>query len=104
MTMEKTFVIDSFPESALQYREGWAVVAVDVIRATTMAITAAASDNVGVSSVTISAGGTTICTVTVAPYSCSWNTATVANGTYTISVTAKDVANNSATATTTVLP
>jgi 2-phosphosulfolactate phosphatase len=38
--MEKSFVIDSLPESALNYRTGWAVVAVDVIRATTMAITA----------------------------------------------------------------
>jgi len=38
--MGKVFVIDSFPESALHYRTGFAVVAVDVIRATTMAITA----------------------------------------------------------------
>jgi len=41
--MEKSFVIDSLPESAFQYRSGWVVVAVDVIRATTMAITAAAT-------------------------------------------------------------
>lgn len=39
--MNKTFRICYLPESALQYREGWAVVAVDVIRATTMAVTAA---------------------------------------------------------------
>jgi 2-phosphosulfolactate phosphatase len=38
--MRKTFVIDSLPESALRYRAGWAVVAIDVIRATTMAVTA----------------------------------------------------------------
>jgi 2-phosphosulfolactate phosphatase len=35
-------VIDYLPESASRYRAGWAVVAVDVIRATTTAITAAA--------------------------------------------------------------
>lgn len=39
--MAKTVTIDCLPESALRYRDGWAVVAVDVIRATTMAITAA---------------------------------------------------------------
>jgi len=38
--MGKTFVIDYLPESALRYRNDCAVVAVDVIRATTMAITA----------------------------------------------------------------
>lgn len=39
--MKRTFVIDHLPECARHYREGWAVAAVDVIRATTMAITAA---------------------------------------------------------------
>jgi 2-phosphosulfolactate phosphatase len=40
--MQKTFLIDGLPESAARYRVGCAVVAIDVIRATTMAITAAA--------------------------------------------------------------
>jgi 2-phosphosulfolactate phosphatase len=40
--MRQTFLIDSLPESAVRYREGCVVVAIDVIRATTMAITAAA--------------------------------------------------------------
>ena len=39
--MKKSFVIDCFPESALRYKSGWSVVAIDVIRATTMAVTAA---------------------------------------------------------------
>lgn len=38
--MTKTFVIDYLPESACQYRAGWAIAVIDVIRATTMAITA----------------------------------------------------------------
>ena len=41
--MHKTVVIDYLPESASRYRTGWAIVAVDVIRATTTAITAAAA-------------------------------------------------------------
>src|SRR5260370_3159362 len=38
--MEKSFIIDSLPDCAKHYRSGYAVVAIDVIRATTMAITA----------------------------------------------------------------
>jgi 2-phosphosulfolactate phosphatase len=41
--MRKTVVIDCLPESVRRYRAGWAIVAVDVIRATTTAITAAAT-------------------------------------------------------------
>lgn len=41
--MSKSFVIDCLPESVRRYQAGWAVVAVDVIRATTTAITAAAT-------------------------------------------------------------
>jgi len=38
--MRKTVVIDCFPESLMAYRKGYAIVAVDVIRATTTAVTA----------------------------------------------------------------
>lgn len=41
--MRKSVVIDCLPESVHRYRAGFAIVAVDVIRATTTAITAAAS-------------------------------------------------------------
>lgn len=37
--MQKTVVIDCFPESMEAYRDGYAMVAVDVIRATTTAVT-----------------------------------------------------------------
>jgi len=40
--MHNTFRIDCFPESALNCKDGFAVVAIDVIRATTTAVTAAA--------------------------------------------------------------
>ncbi len=40
--MRKTVVIDCFPESVQDYRNGYAIVAVDVIRATTTAVTAVA--------------------------------------------------------------
>src|SRR5438445_8586428 len=41
--MPKSVVIDCFPESAARYRHGYAVVAIDVIRTTTVAISAAES-------------------------------------------------------------
>lgn len=40
--MQKQVIIDCFPESARKYRRGYAIVVVDVIRATTSAITIAA--------------------------------------------------------------
>jgi 2-phosphosulfolactate phosphatase len=40
--MDKTVIIDFLPESVLRYRHSYAVVAVDVIRATTTAVTAIA--------------------------------------------------------------
>src|SRR6266571_6251446 len=40
--MRKTVVIDCFPESLVSYRKGYAIVVVDVIRATTTAVTAVA--------------------------------------------------------------
>ncbi|MEO9029910.1 MAG: 2-phosphosulfolactate phosphatase [Ktedonobacteraceae bacterium] len=42
MLRRKTVVIDCFPESVSRYRDGYAIVAVDVIRATTTAITCVA--------------------------------------------------------------
>lgn len=41
--MKKSVAIDCLPESVSRYQAGWAVVAVDVIRATTTAITAVAA-------------------------------------------------------------
>jgi 2-phosphosulfolactate phosphatase len=38
--MDRTFVIDCFPESALRYRDDYAIIVIDVIRATTTATTA----------------------------------------------------------------
>jgi 2-phosphosulfolactate phosphatase len=40
---DRTVVIDCFPESVAKYRQGYAIVAIDVIRATTTAITAVAA-------------------------------------------------------------
>ncbi len=41
--MNKTVAIDFLPESVSRYPEGWAIVVVDVIRATTTAVTAVAA-------------------------------------------------------------
>jgi len=59
---------------------------------------ASASDNVGVASVMLAVDGSALCTATTAPYSCAWNTGTVANGYHTVAATARDAAGNSTTA------
>lgn len=60
-------------------------------------ITATATDTVGVSGVDFYQGTTLIGTDTTAPYSMSWNTATVVNGVYTLKAVARDAAGNSGT-------
>ena len=42
MARRKTVIIDCFPESVEAYQNGYAIVAVDVIRATTTAVTGVA--------------------------------------------------------------
>ena len=66
----------------------------------TVTLSATATDQVGVVSVVFDVDGIQIGTqVNSAPYSVSWNTSTVTNGTHTISVVASDAADNSSTAT-----
>src|SRR5213592_599818 len=64
----------------------------------TVAVTASASDNAGVSAVTISVDGTTLCVDNTPPYSCSWDTTKTTNASHTISATATDAAGNVGTA------
>ncbi len=64
----------------------------------TVSITATASDNVGVSGVQFRVNGANQGSEDgSAPYSISWNTTTVANGTYTLTAVARDAAGNVAT-------
>ena len=66
-------------------------------------ITASASDNVGVASVAISVDGSQVGNLlTISPFTVALNTATLTNGSHTITAVAKDAAGNSATATETV--
>lgn len=60
----------------------------------TVSLTASASDNVGVSKVEFYQNNTLIGSSSTAPYSFSWNTAQLANGTYTITAKAYDAAGN----------
>jgi thermitase len=62
----------------------------------------AASDNVGVTSVNLGVDGVSVGNDAVAPYTFSWSTATVANGTHTLTVSSSDAAGNTATTSTTV--
>jgi chitodextrinase len=68
----------------------------------TVSIAATASDNVGVASVRFAVDGTSVGTTTAAPYSASWNSGGVADGTHTITATAADAAGNTASASVTV--
>jgi hypothetical protein len=63
----------------------------------TVTVSASASDNVGVSRVDFYAGSTLIGSDSTAPYSLSWNSATVANGTYALSSRAVDSWGNTGT-------
>ncbi|MFO0654613.1 MAG: M4 family metallopeptidase [Polyangia bacterium] len=60
----------------------------------TVTVSASATDNIGVASVDFYAGTTLIGTDTTAPYSISFNSTTVANGSYTLTAKAKDGAGN----------
>lgn len=66
----------------------------------TASLSASATDNVGVSRVEFYAGTALLGTATASPYSVSWNTTTVANGTYSLTTKAYDAANNVGTSTT----
>jgi subtilisin family serine protease len=66
----------------------------------TASVSASASDNVGVSRVEFYAGTSLLGTATASPYSISWNTTTVANGTYALTTKAYDAANNVGTSAT----
>lgn len=65
-------------------------------------VTAGASDNTGVSKVTISIDSSVVATDTTAPYSYTWDTTGTVDGTHTVSATAYDAAGNRATASNTV--
>jgi Big-like domain-containing protein/collagenase-like protein with putative collagen-binding domain len=64
----------------------------------TVSVTANASDNVGVASVQFQVDSANVGSLaTTAPYSHSWNTTSVANGSHTLTAVAKDTAGNSTT-------
>ena len=62
-------------------------------------VSATASDDVGVTKVEFYAGTTLIGSDSSAPYSVTWNTGSVGNGTYSLTSKAYDAAGNSATST-----
>ena len=66
----------------------------------TVLMTATASDNVGVSKVEFYRGTTKLSENTTSPYSYSWNTTSVADGSYILKAIAYDAAGNSTTSST----
>jgi thermitase len=64
----------------------------------TVSLTASASDNIGVASVSFYCDGALLSTTSSSPYSFNWDTVSVIDGAHTISAVATDAAGNSATA------
>ena len=67
-----------------------------------VSVQVAASDNIGVSSVSLSVDGLATGTDTVSPYTFQWDTTLVSNGAHTLSSTAIDAAGNTSSASITV--
>ncbi len=67
------------------------------------AISVSATDNTSVSSVTLSIDGVASATDTASPYTFSWNTNAVLNGSHTLLATAVDAAGNSSTSSISVI-
>jgi hypothetical protein len=67
---------------------------------TTVAVSA--TDNVAVTTVSFSVDGAVKATLSTAPYNFSWDASTVADGTHTLTATAKDAKNNASVSTITV--
>jgi hypothetical protein len=68
------------------------------VSGTTAAISATASDNVGVVGVQFKVDGSNVgAEVTTSPYTTSWNTTAFVNGTHTLTVVARDAAGNTTT-------
>jgi Bacterial Ig domain/Abnormal spindle-like microcephaly-assoc'd, ASPM-SPD-2-Hydin len=65
-----------------------------------VAVTATASDNVGVTSVTLNLDGAPLATLTTAPFTTTWNTTRTPNGPHTLSAVASDLAGNTTTSAT----
>ena len=64
----------------------------------TVTVTASASDNIGVASIQFKLDDANLgAEITTPPYTFTWNTTTVANGTHTLTAVARDVAGNIAT-------
>jgi hypothetical protein len=64
----------------------------------TVNVGVSATDNVGVTRVVIYVDNVQLCSDTLAPYSCSWNTRKASAGSHTITATAWDAAGNTAKA------
>jgi thermitase len=62
-------------------------------------LNASATDNVGVTKVEFYVGSTLLATSTAAPYTTSWNTLAIPNGSYTLTAKAYDAAQNVGTST-----
>jgi hypothetical protein len=68
----------------------------------TVTVSVSATDNVGVSSVSLTVDGAVVATGYAAPYNFSWNSSSIADGTHTVTAKATDAAGNAGSHTITV--
>jgi len=71
-----------------------------VTKKSTVTLSATASDNVGVTTVTFFVNGTLICSATTSPYTCAWTVPATPNRTYQLQATAYDAQANIGTSST----
>ncbi len=63
-----------------------------------VSVTVSATDNIGVTAVSLTVDGTAVSNSTSSPFTNTWNSATVTNGAHTLTVTARDAAGNKTSA------
>jgi hypothetical protein len=66
-------------------------------------VSVSATNNVGVTSVSLSVDGSTLGAVAASPYAFAWNTASAANGSHILIATASDAAGNAMSSSVTVM-
>lgn len=103
VNVSNTTATDTTPPSVtiLQPANGAAISSITTANGN-VSISVSATDNTGVSQVSIYIDGQLKCTDTSSPYTCTWNTKKARPGTHTISATAWDLAGNTASTSITV--
>jgi hypothetical protein len=93
--LERDFFVDNICDDTLAPSVSITSPAPGAMVKGTITVSANASDNIGITRVELLVDGVLRATDTIAPYSFSWNTATLADGNHTLQARAFDACNNS---------